>query len=61
MERIRIVIPRDGDPTITVDGVKGTGCKDLTKQLEAALGSTTSDQETPEFYENDLDQGVNQY
>ena len=60
MERIRVVIPKSGDVSIEVDGVKGQSCKDLTRQLEEALGSKTSDQETSEYFEADLEQEINQ-
>ena len=40
-----------GSPTVTVKGVKGPACKNLTKAVVAALGETHSEVPTPEFYE----------
>lgn len=50
METHTIVIDQDGAPTITVNGVKGKACKDLTRAVEKALGSVTSDQPTQEMH-----------
>jgi hypothetical protein len=51
MNTVVITIAPDGTPTINVNGVKGKSCKDVTKTVERALGSTTSDKETPEMFE----------
>jgi hypothetical protein len=48
---IKISISPKGVTTIDVDGVKGTGCKDLTRKLENALGSTTKEKLKGEYYE----------
>lgn len=51
-DEIIMKIPADGgSPVISVKGVKGTGCKDLTKSLEKALGETISDTPTREMRE----------
>lgn len=36
-------------PVITVKGVAGAGCKDLTRDLEKSLGKVVSRQLTPEY------------
>jgi DUF2997 family protein len=51
MAKIKIVIPKTGNITISVDGVKGPSCKKLTERFEKALGDTVSDVDTPEMYE----------
>ncbi len=51
METMEIIIDSEGAVTITVKGVKGKSCKDVTKQIEKALGSVTSDKPTSEMSE----------
>ena len=46
-----IITIEGGSPKISVLGVKGKSCKDLTRELEAALGETTESKPTNEFYE----------
>jgi hypothetical protein len=49
---LEIVIGPRGEVTFTVKGVKGAGCIDETKFLEAALGGEVVEQQkTGEFYE----------
>ncbi len=50
-EKITIKIARDGGTQIKVSGVKGAGCKALTKDIEEALGTVTSDVRTSEYSE----------
>ena len=50
-ERLKFTIRKDGSTKIEVSGVKGKGCKALTKDIEEALGKTVSDIETPEMRE----------
>jgi hypothetical protein len=38
MKKIRILIGKDGKATVSVEGVQGPGCLDLTKIIEQALG-----------------------
>jgi hypothetical protein len=47
-----IVVSTDeqGNPHITVRGVKGKSCKDLTVELEKALGVVTKDDLTHEYH-----------
>ena len=49
METIIIEIETDGASTVSVRGVKGKKCKDITRQVEAALGKVTSDNPTEEM------------
>lgn len=48
---ITIEAATDGKITISVNDVKGESCKDLTENIERALGITTNQTETPDFYE----------
>ena len=49
--KITISIPRDPTQGISVDvdGVKGTSCKKLTENLEAALGKVKHEELKPEY------------
>lgn len=60
MEEHTIEINPQGQTTITVKGVKGKSCQDVTRKLEEALGQTASDQRTSEFYEQPLVKSKNQ-
>jgi hypothetical protein len=51
MQSIIIDIDVDGNTKVSVKGVKGSSCKDLTKKIEAALGKVTRDDKTPEFHQ----------
>lgn len=39
MQELEIIIAADGSVTIQVNGVKGSACLDLTRELEEALGT----------------------
>lgn len=51
MEEITIRIGKDGKVNLNVEGIKGTGCKDLTKAMEKALGTVEQTKSTSEMYE----------
>lgn len=51
MEEIIITIDKTGKSKVTVNGVKGASCTDLTKKLESAMGSIVADKKTAEFYQ----------
>lgn len=53
MEEIVVTIAPDGTPKISVTGVAGKSCKDLTAALEKQLGTVTEDKNTPEYYERE--------
>lgn len=55
MEEIKIRIGKDGKVNLSVSGVKGGSCKDLTKALEKALGVSTETKQTTEFYEQKVE------
>jgi len=50
-EKLKITVKADGSTTIKVIGVKGAGCKVLTRDFEKALGKTVKSVETPEMRE----------
>lgn len=56
---MKITIGKDGNVSYEVKGVKGEGCKDLTKFLDDALGEVKSSDNTTEFYEGDVQ--INQW
>jgi hypothetical protein len=47
---IFVTIGPTGETTVSVQGGTGPSCQDLTRALEAALGATTHDTRTPEYY-----------
>jgi hypothetical protein len=49
MHTVEVTIAPDGSPTIKVNGVPGTSCKDVTKTLERALGTVKTDTPTTEM------------
>ena len=51
MEQVTVVVGQDGSVEVSVQCVKGKRCQDLTKQLEEALGSKSSDRPTAEMSE----------
>jgi hypothetical protein len=50
LREIIVSISPEGEVEVSVKGHAGTGCKDLTRQLEAALGQTTADTKTAEYH-----------
>ncbi len=50
MPEIVIQVQKDGDTQISVNGVSGPGCQDLTNAIEAALGQVQSRECTVEYY-----------
>lgn len=55
MSEIIIRINPTGDTTVTVEGIKGISCTDITKALEKALGGDIiSSQNTLEYYEEEV-------
>ena len=45
----------NGEPIISVHGIKGVSCKDASAFLEKGLGVKTSDTKTKEYYERIVD------
>lgn len=53
MQQVIVNIDADGNVTVAAQGVKGQGCQALTKAIEQALGTTTGDQKTADFYQQE--------
>jgi hypothetical protein len=51
--RIKITIAKNGDTTVETLGFKGPSCKEVTQQLEQALGTVTSSKNTKEIFERE--------
>lgn len=50
--QVEVIISADGESAqISVKGVKGRFCQTLTEDLQKALGQTTRDLRTQEYYE----------
>ena len=60
MQTIKINVTAEGSVTVAVSGVKGTGCKALTADIERALGTVTSDKNTSEYTEQEQHNAANQ-
>ena len=53
-QKITVTIDTDGSVRIAVSGCAGPGCKQLTADLERALGAVVKDETTPEFFRQPL-------
>lgn len=51
MEVVYMDFDDEDNPVITVKGMAGKGCKDLTAGLENKLGKVTKDEKTDEYFE----------
>lgn len=56
MKEIKIRIGKDGKINLSVAGMKGGACKDITKALEKALGMVQETKATSEMYEQQVTQ-----
>ena len=50
MEEIKVTIDAEGNVKVTVFGVKGNKCLELTEELEALLGGDVQREFTSEYY-----------
>jgi hypothetical protein len=48
---ILVSISPTGEVEVTVNGVCGSACADLTKAIEEALGSVKADRKTAEYFQ----------
>lgn len=51
IQELEIIIDSNGITTIHVNGVKGSGCETLTKNLESRIGDVKEKNLTPEHFE----------
>ena len=54
-QNVEVVIDKEGNVVIEVDGVKGKKCDAITKQLEKVLGKVESKDYKPEYYDEEKD------
>lgn len=58
--RIKISVSKAGQAKVSVEGVAGETCKDVSRAIENALGKTISDEHTAEYQESpEIAQAVN--
>ena len=53
MQELEIIIGHDGIVNVTVKGVNGTRCLEITKGLEEAVGKLNERKFTAAYYEQD--------
>lgn len=58
MAQVKITISKEGDVSIAVNGVAGESCKDLTKNIERAIGTVTSDIPTKEMHDTEVNNAI---
>jgi hypothetical protein len=56
MEEVDVTISPTGDVTLTVRGVTGGACLDLTRELEHKLGTVEAREHTSDFYQTVVQQ-----
>ena len=54
MQEIEVIIEKDGEVNIKVNGIKGVACLELTKPIEDALGPVQTRTQTEEYYEQPI-------
>lgn len=50
-QQITIEVDAEGNVQVGASGVKGGSCQALTRAIEKAIGTTTTDHKTQEFYQ----------
>lgn len=58
VERMKVVIKPTGAVQVSVEGVAGERCHEVTRGMEAALGVVTGDQPTEELYATATNENV---
>jgi hypothetical protein len=53
VEHITISIDADANVQLSVEGVAGPSCKDVTKKIESELGKTTSCKPTADYHKQE--------
>lgn len=53
MRTIEIIISPEGQATVQTKGFQGTSCRDASRFIEQAIGDSTGEKLTSEFYQTD--------
>ena len=53
MKTIEVTIDEGGKIEVVAKGFQGRGCTDATKLIRDALGATTDDKKTPDYYKEE--------
>ena len=53
---IEVIVSPTGETTIQTKGYAGSDCQQASRWLEQALGISTADRKTPEFYQTAQEQ-----
>jgi Protein of unknown function (DUF2997) len=61
MQELEITIDKEGRVQVAVRGVKGDGCRELTKNIENAVGTVEGREYTAEYYEQPVSVSDHQY
>ncbi len=56
MKTIEVVVSPNGQTKLETKGFAGSGCRDASKYLEAALGTTTEERFTAEYHQSTTEQ-----
>lgn len=56
MKTIEIIVDQQGQTRLETKGFSGNACRDASRLLEKALGTTTSDKSTAEYYSQPANQ-----
>jgi hypothetical protein len=54
--RVIVTIDKKGTPKVEASGVSGSGCQDLTRAMQDALGRDGETTRKPEFFEQQAQQ-----
>jgi len=60
MEKVKVIIDKNGQVKIETEGFKGKSCLDATKELEELLGLVVEDKKKPEYYQNTVNARLKQ-
>ena len=58
MAEVIITVSKEGNTSVSVNGVSGQSCKDLSASIEKALGKTTATQLTSDYYQEAQSDGL---
>ena len=61
MESVEVIIDKNGNVKVEVNGCTGSGCKTLTEGIEKALGSVKADDLKPEYFKQSQEAEVRRW